>query len=583
MKNVWQELKKPFFILAPMEDVTDHIFRRVVAKTAAPDLFFSEFTNATGWVHAGEKATGGRLIIHKDEQVPLIAQIWGVIPEDIAKLAKHCKKLGFAGIDINMGCPEKTAVKSGGGAAMCLNPELAAEVIAAAKTAGLPVSVKCRLGYAKVEEWQQWLKHLLKQDIAALTVHLRTKKEMSKVPAHWELMPEIRALRDKIAPQTFLIGNGDVENRAHGKELIATTGIDGIMIGRGVFTNIFAFEKHPHEHSRQELLKTLLYHLELFEDTFRHSREGWDPELELDSRLRGNDGYSKPFETLKRFFKIYVRNFEGSHELRNSLMLSHSVQEAQAIAKDALTQKQSPLHFAGMAHMQYHKAMHHRIKAIVFDSDGTLVDTRKLILNGYKTVLKNHSLEHLATTNYIQQRLGKPVPETYEQILAGHKVSVSVAELVTEHDEVQNQTTHLIRSYPQTETLLKTWKKEGVRLCLFTSGNKMMIERNFSAAGIEKPFELFDAIITADDDLPRKPEPDAITELLKRVKVRPEDAVVVGDHPYDIQSGTRAHAGLKVGILHGFGETKELLQAGADALSDDLSGLNNILSFAIDA
>ena len=189
---------------------------------------------------------------------------------------------------------------------MCQNPALAAKVIAAAKTAGLPVSVKCRLGYSKLEEWEPWITHLFQQNIAALTVHLRTKKEMSKVPAHWELMPKIKVLRDKIAPETLLIGNGDVENRAHGKSLIQKTKIDGIMIGRGVFTNIFTFEKTPQAHTSAELLSILQYHLELFEQT----------------------NSTRPYETLKRFFKIYVRDFPGSHELRATLMESKTVSEA---------------------------------------------------------------------------------------------------------------------------------------------------------------------------------------------------------------------------------------------------------------
>ena len=310
MKSIWQELDKPFFILAPMEAVTDHVFRRVVASAAAPDLFFTEFANATGWVHAGEKAAAGRITLHPDEKTPVIAQIWGVIPEDIAKLAAECKKRGFKGIDINMGCPEKSAVKSGGGAAMCLNPALAAEVVQAAKTAGLPVSVKCRLGYSLVEEFKSWIPHLLKQDIAALTVHLRTRKEMSKVPAHWELMPEIKKMRDEISPGTLLIGNGDVEDRAHGLSLIEQTGIDGIMIGRGIFSNIFDFEKEPKGHSKKDLLTVLLYHLKLFEK---------------------NTESHRPYETLKRFFKIYVRDFPGSHELRTSLMETKSTHEARAI------------------------------------------------------------------------------------------------------------------------------------------------------------------------------------------------------------------------------------------------------------
>jgi tRNA-dihydrouridine synthase len=215
-----------------MEAVTDHVFRRIVNKAAPADLYFSEFTNATGWVHAGEKAVAGRLTIHKDEDYPLIAQIWCSEPDDIAELAKYCKKLGYKGIDLNMGCPAKTAVKNSGGSAMIRNPKLAAKIIQAAKTAGLPVSVKTRLGYTSVEEWNEWIGHLLKQDIAALTIHLRSKKEMSKVPAHWELMPDIKKLRDEIAPQTLVIGNGDVEDRAHAEELIKQTCIDGVMIGR---------------------------------------------------------------------------------------------------------------------------------------------------------------------------------------------------------------------------------------------------------------------------------------------------------------------------------------------------------------
>lgn len=567
MKSVWQDLPKPFFILAPMEAVTDHIFRRVVAKAAAPDLFFTEFTNATGWVHAGEKAVAGRLIIHPDETYPIIAQLWGSVPEDIAKLAKHCKKLGYKGIDINMGCPDSSAIKSGGGSALIRTPELAAEIIAAAKTAGLPVSVKTRLGYSRPDEWESWLKHILMQDIVALTVHLRTKKEMSKVPAHWELMPAIKKLRDEIAPHTLLIGNGDVQDRAHGTKLAEDSGIDGVMIGRGVFSNIFDFESQPRAHSRGELLEMLHYHLTLFEE---------------------NEAYKRPFETLKRFFKVYIRDFAGSGSLRAALMTSHSTTEARAILGDAKQREAAPTQMStkhsedakqvtGLGHLRYHIDMHHSIKAIVFDSDGTLVNTKKLIVHGYQTVLKRHGLDHLTTESYIRQRLGKPVPETYEQILAGHHVDVSIDQLVKEHDEVQNENINLIKPYPEAEKLLRQWRKEGIKLCLFTSGNKMMIERNFTAAGIKNPTDLFDAIITADDNIPRKPEPDAIIELLKRVGVEPQNAVVVGDHAYDIQSGTRAHAGLTIGILHGFGESKELLGAGADFLAHDLLSLEHLL------
>lgn len=309
--SFWHDLPRPFFILAPMEAVTDVVFRQVVAKAAAPDVYFSEFTNATGWAAAGDKAIGGRLV-KTDQEYPIVAQLWGSKPEAMALLATHCKALGFHGIDINMGCPDSSAVKSGGGAGMIRTPELAAEMIAAAKSSGLPVSVKTRLGYSRVDEWQDWLTHILQQDIENLTIHLRTKKEMSKVPAHFELIPSIKKLRDEVAPNTLLTINGDINDRAHAATLIEQTGVDGAMIGRGVFSNPFAFEHEPVRHTRDELLALLNYQLDLHDQ--------WDtPEL------------PRKFDPLKRFFKIYVRDFDGAAELRDRLMHSRSTDEVREI------------------------------------------------------------------------------------------------------------------------------------------------------------------------------------------------------------------------------------------------------------
>ncbi|MGO3701752.1 MAG: tRNA dihydrouridine synthase [Candidatus Saccharimonadales bacterium] len=311
MSNFWNNLPQPFYILAPMEAVTDVIFRHVVAKAGAPDIWYSEFTNATGWVHAGEKAIGGRLIRTEDED-PIVAQIWGGEPGDMEQLAEHCKELGFHGIDINMGCPAKSAIKSGG-SALIRKPEVAVAAIAAAKTAGLPVSVKTRLGYTHVDEWRNWLTTLLQQDIVNLTIHLRTKKEMSKVPAHFELIDDIVALRDEIAPGTLLTINGDIENHAHGEELVRKhPGVNGVMIGRGIFHDPFCFnEGVTKEGSKKaELLSLLLLHLDLFDQ--------WQPHT------------NRPFETLKRFFKIYVRDFDGAKELRDTLMHCKSTEDVRA-------------------------------------------------------------------------------------------------------------------------------------------------------------------------------------------------------------------------------------------------------------
>jgi dihydrouridine synthase duS len=316
MTSFWNDLPQPFFVLAPMEAVTDVVFRHVVERAGAPDVFFTEFANATGWVHAGDRAIAGRLI-KTDDEYPLVAQIWGGEPGDMEQFAQHCARLGFAGIDINMGCPAKSAIKSGG-AALIRNPDVAIAAIAAAKTAGLPVSVKTRLGYSTVDEWRAWLTTLLQQDIVNLTIHLRTKKEMSKVAAHYELIDDIVALRDAIAPQTLLTINGDIRDRAHGMALVAAhPGVNGVMIGRGVFADPFCFAPHADDTVQsagslaQRNFALLRYHLDLFDH--------WQPQL------------GRPYETLKRFYKIYIRDFDGAKELRDQLMHTTSTDEARRI------------------------------------------------------------------------------------------------------------------------------------------------------------------------------------------------------------------------------------------------------------
>lgn len=315
--NFWLNLPKPFFILAPMEDVTDVVFRHVISEAAKPDVFFTEFTNTESYCHPeGKDSVRGRLTFTEDEQ-PIVAHIWGDKPEYFKEMSIDMKKLGFRGIDLNMGCPAKNVATKGKGAGLIQRPELAAEIIQSAKAGGLPVSVKTRLGYIKVEEWKEWLTHVFKQDIANLSIHLRTKKEMSDVPAHWELIPEIKKLRDEIAPNTLLTINGDIPDRAKGLELIEKHGVDGVMIGRGVFTNPFAFEKEPKEHSVKEFLKLLLLQLEL--------HDKYTKEIE-----------SRPYKPLHRFFKIYVRGFRGAGELRNQLMNTKSTDEARALVEPYL-------------------------------------------------------------------------------------------------------------------------------------------------------------------------------------------------------------------------------------------------------
>ncbi|MFS0726415.1 tRNA dihydrouridine synthase [Paenibacillus sp. 1P07SE] len=310
-ENFWRELPRPFFILAPMEDVTDVVFRHVVSSAGRPDVFFTEFANSESYCHPeGNQSVRGRLTFTADEQ-PIVAHIWGDKPEHFREMSIGMAKAGFRGLDINMGCPVPNVVDNGKGSGLICRPERAAEIIQAAKAGGLPVSVKTRLGFKALDEWRDWLTHVLSQDIVNLSIHLRTRKEMSKVDAHWELIPEIKKLRDEVAPQTLLTINGDIPDRQTGLKLAEQYGVDGIMIGRGIFTNPFAFEKEPKEHSTVELLDLLRLHLELQE--------------------RYSEQVPRSFSALTRFFKIYVRGFPGAGDLRNRLVNLKSSDEARAL------------------------------------------------------------------------------------------------------------------------------------------------------------------------------------------------------------------------------------------------------------
>ena len=306
--NFWSQFEKGFTCLAPMEGVTDIAFRQVIARAARPDIFFTEFTNVNSYSsEKGRPNALERLRFEPSEQ-PIVAQIWGKNPEMFKETVEAVKNLGFQAVDINMGCPERHVVATGGGSGLIRTPELAKEILKAAKEVeGITVSVKTRLGYTKTDEWKAWLTNLLEEHPAALTVHLRTKKEMSKVDAHYELVPEIVELKNQISPDTKLIINGDIKSAAEAQKFVEQ-GVDGIMIGRGVFQNPFCFEKTPKEHTREELLDLMNYHLDLYEKYELH-----------------------PYDPLKHFYKIYVNNFPGASDLRAELMQTKTIAEARKV------------------------------------------------------------------------------------------------------------------------------------------------------------------------------------------------------------------------------------------------------------
>ncbi len=325
----WNRLPKPFFAMAPMADVTDAAFRRLVTRRGKPDVMWTEFVSADGLYHTREiqkmKDEENPLLcdfIYAADQHPIVAQIFSSKPEMIAYAAKLAAELGFDGVDLNMGCPDKTIEKQGAGAALIKNPKLAVELIEAAKTSGLPVSVKTRVGYTK-ETLDDWLTTLLTAKPAAITLHLRTRKEMSLVPADWEHMKKAVALRDRLAPEVLLIGNGDVMNIEEGKRLALETGCDGIMIGRGIFGNPWVFEGL----TRFNLVEDSDLRLNLGE-------HGLDEKLAALIELAHDfEKLSPPkhFAILKKHIKAFVTGFDGAADLRARLMEAKNAFEMKAV------------------------------------------------------------------------------------------------------------------------------------------------------------------------------------------------------------------------------------------------------------
>jgi nifR3 family TIM-barrel protein len=328
-KGFWSKLKKParhasqlagvagrpIMVLAPMANVTDTAFRCIIARNGKPDVTWTEFVSVDGLLSEGKD----KLLVdlrYTEAERPIVAQIFGSKPENFEKVAKMLAEMGFDGIDINMGCPDKAVVKQGAGAGCMRDPKLAQEIIYATMRGApnLPVSVKTRIGFNKVEI-DTWIPTLLETKIAALTVHLRTMKEMSKVPAHWELMPQIvgmvKAIPEEDRP--ILLGNGDVMTIADAEQKVAETGCDGVMFGRAIFGNPWLFDRSKPDISISERMRAMLEHTRLFEKEL---------------------GHIKRFEVMKKHYKAYVNGFDGAKELRIKLMEAKDYDEVEKIVTE---------------------------------------------------------------------------------------------------------------------------------------------------------------------------------------------------------------------------------------------------------
>ena len=316
------KVPKPLFVLAPMDDVTDTVFRRIINSCAPADLYFTEFVNVDGLMSPGRVNLLKKLMFDVSEG-PLIAQLWGLKPENFEAIARQIadgslanelglpKGVNFVGIDLNMGCPAKSEVKNGACSALIKDRPLAQEIIEATKRGAgdMPVSVKTRVGFSSID--LTWIEFLLGFELDMLTVHWRTRKEMSKVPAHWELAQEVVSLKDKISPKTKIVGNGDVLTKKQGIELANLYHLDGIMIGRGVFYDPFVFADNSAWQSvdKQSRIKLYKKHVELFAKTWPSNTK------------------SRPIQTLNKFCKIYISDFDGAKEMREKLMFCQSTDE----------------------------------------------------------------------------------------------------------------------------------------------------------------------------------------------------------------------------------------------------------------
>ena len=293
-----------------MANVTDAAFRRIIAKYGKPDVMFTEFTSADGLMSVGQKNLLVDLMYSESER-PIVAQLFSGNPEKMFEAAKLVKELGFDGLDINMGCPDRSIEKSGAGACLIKNPRLAKELIRAAREgSGLPVSIKTRLGYNK-DILEEWLPELLVEKPVAITIHARTRKEMSKVPARWERVKRAVEIRDELKSGTLILGNGDVKDLADARQKVRETGADGVMLGRAIFGNPFLFARQRGDsefkmYDVKKRLEVLVEHTKLFEDLL---------------------GEHKNFAIMKKHFKAYVEGFEGAKDLRVKLMETESATE----------------------------------------------------------------------------------------------------------------------------------------------------------------------------------------------------------------------------------------------------------------
>ena len=263
----WAQLPHPILGLAPMDGVTDAPFRLTVATRGRPDVIFTEFTAVMDVCRGPAHMLSS--LIYSEAERPVVAQLYGKDPDLFYQAAHIVCELGFDGLDINMGCPSRNVAASGSGAGLIRTPDLAHDIMRAARqgiadwaagrslaNAGLkkshtelirglnqrrgdqwiaprrtiPLSVKTRIGYDTIIV-ERWIEHLLAEQPIAISVHGRTLEQMYRGEADWSAIE--RAVQLARGTDTLLLGNGDVQSLQDAIRRVRQHGVHGVLVGRG--------------------------------------------------------------------------------------------------------------------------------------------------------------------------------------------------------------------------------------------------------------------------------------------------------------------------------------------------------------
>ena len=335
-RGFWDKLPHPIIGLSPMDGVTDAPYRYMIAKYSKPDVIMTEFCNVEGLARGAVSML--KEFIYTEEERPIVAQIYGVETDSFYKVALMCCYLGFDGIDINMGCPANKVARRGSGAGMIGMPDHAQKVIRIVRKASqdwhegihleeagirpkiisalkamrpeegprneLPISVKTRIGLDKAVT-EEWIKTLLEEEPANITLHGRTLKQMYLGEAHWEEIAKAALLCK--GTQTTLLGNGDIKSMEDAREKIETYSTDGALVGRATFGNPWFFSEH--EASKEEKFQIAIEHSQYFEDHYM----------------------DHAYFAMRKHLAWYCRGFDGAKEIRTQLMQCDSTSDVKRI------------------------------------------------------------------------------------------------------------------------------------------------------------------------------------------------------------------------------------------------------------